>query len=59
MDETYLDEVIRLMEAGEYGYAGACREAWPSLRLHAEIKAIETQRQNRTPAQTATPRRAP
>ena len=47
MDETYLDEVIRLMEYGQFGYAGACREAWPSLRLHAEIKAIEAQRQNK------------
>ncbi len=46
MDETYLDEVIRLMEYGQFGYADACREAWPSLELHAEIKAIETQRQN-------------
>ena len=46
MDEIYLDEVIRLMESGEYGYEGACEAAWPSLRLQAEIEAVESKRRN-------------
>ena len=46
MDETYLDEVIRLMETGQYGYSDACDAAWPSLKLQAEIEAIERQRRN-------------
>ncbi len=46
MDETYLDEVIRLMESGEYGYSGAFDAAGPSLELQAEVDAIEHQRRN-------------
>ncbi len=46
MDEIYLDEVIRLMESGEYGYSGACDAAWPSLAMQAEMDAIERQRRN-------------
>ncbi len=46
MDEIYLDEVIRLMESGQYGYSDACDAAWPSLELQAEIEAIEHQRRN-------------
>ncbi len=46
MDEIYLDEVIRLMESGQYGYSDACDAAWPSLELRAEVEAIEHQRRN-------------
>ncbi len=46
VDATYLDEVIRLMEDKQYGYRDACREAWPSLAVRAEVEAIERQRRN-------------
>lgn len=46
MDEIYLDEIIRLMECGQYGYSDACDAAWPSLELQAEVEAIASQRRN-------------
>ncbi len=44
MDDGFWDEVIWLMEDGQYGFSDACDAAWPALELQAEIDAIEQQR---------------